>query len=310
MVAADGKTAPSTVALDLPWHRETSTRKTVIHAGRMWDGTGPNVRTGIDLTIVGRRIQKIEPHREDTHQGADDVVDASNLTVMPGLWESHNHRYGGLRSYGDRSGRIWLAYGFTDLQSQGDPAYAQMEAKESFGAGARVGPRYFAGGEPIDGERAYYASDHGVTDEKELQLELDRAQALEYDNLKTYVRLSHELGEKAVKFAHEKLGVWAASHYGMPGLAFGMDGMTHVSATSRWGYSYTRSFGGVSYQDIRQLFTASGEFLISTPFSASALYAEDPKIVEDPRIANLNTPWGVHDINVREVRRASGAERI
>jgi imidazolonepropionase-like amidohydrolase len=67
--------------------------------------------------------------------------------------------------------------------------------------------------------------------------------------------------------------------------------MTHVSATSRWGYSYTRSFGGVSYQDIRQLFTASGEFLISTPFSASALYAEDPKIVEDPRIANLNTPW-------------------
>jgi len=57
-----------------------------------------------------------------------------------------------------------------------------MEVKESFGAGARIGPRYFASGEPIDGERAYYASDHGVTNEKELQLELDRAQALEYDN--------------------------------------------------------------------------------------------------------------------------------
>src|SRR5215831_8324174 len=79
----------------------------------------------------------------------------------------------------------------------------------------------------------------------------------------------------------------------MPGLAFGMDGMTHVSATSRWGYSYTRSYGGVSYQDVRKLFPAAGEFVISTPFSASALYAEDPKIVDDPRIATLNTPWAL-----------------
>jgi imidazolonepropionase-like amidohydrolase len=74
-------------------------------------------------------------------------------------------------------------------------------------------------------------------------------------------------------------------------LSFGMDGMTHVSATSRWGYSYTRSYGGISYQDIRKLFPAAGEFLISTPFSASALYAEDPQILDDPRIATLNTLW-------------------
>jgi Tol biopolymer transport system component/imidazolonepropionase-like amidohydrolase len=308
IVAADGKSAPSTVPFDLPWHRESSAKKTVIHAGRLWDGTGPNVRTAVDVTIVGRRIQKIEAHRDEAHQGADSLVDAGDLTVMPGLWESHNHRYGGLTSYGDRAGRIWLAYGFTDLQSQGDPAYAQMEIKESFGAGARVGPRYFAAGEPIDGERGYYASDHGVTNEKELQLELDRAVAMEYDNLKTYVRISHELGQKAVKFAHEKLGVWAASHYGMPGLGFGMDGMTHVSATSRWGYSYTRSFGGVTYQDIRQLFPAAGEFLISTPFSASALYAEDPKIIDDPRISTLNTPWA-HKAMTLARDRATGGER-
>jgi hypothetical protein len=166
-----------------------------------------------------------------------------------------------------------------------------MEVKESFASGKRVGPRYFGSGEPIDGEREYYGHDHGVTSEKELRLELERAKALEYDNLKTYVRLPHELQQGALKYAHEELGIWAASHYGMPGLGFGMDGMTHVSATSRWGYSYTRSAGGATYQDIRRLFAATGEFLISTPFSASALYAEDPGIVEDPRIATLNTPW-------------------
>ncbi len=291
MIAADGKSAPSTVPVELSWHRQSSTKKTVIHGGHLWDGTGPNVRTDVDLIVVGRRIQKIEAHSDVLHRDADAVVDASGLTVMPGLWEAHNHRYGDFAAYGDRAGRIWLAYGFTDLQSQGDTAYEQMEIKESFAAGARVGPRYFAAGEPIDGERGYYGHDHGVTNEKELQLELARAQALEYDNLKTYVRLPHELQLAAEKFAHEKLGIWTASHYGMPGLSFGMDGMTHVSATSRWGYSYTRSYGGVSYNDIRRLFPAAGEFLISTPFSASALYAEDPQIVDDPRISGLNPPW-------------------
>ena len=112
IVASDGSTPPTTVPLDLAWHRESSDKKTVVHAGRLWDGLGPNVRINLDVIIVGRRIQKIEPHRDDLHQGAD-VVDASNLTVMPGLWEAHNHGYGGLASYGDRAGRIWLAYGFT-----------------------------------------------------------------------------------------------------------------------------------------------------------------------------------------------------
>ena len=290
IIASDGATPPTTVPLDLTWHRDNSTKKILVHAGRLWDGLGPNVRSNVDMIIVGRRIQKIEPHHDELHQGVE-VVDASNLTVMPGLWEAHNHGYGGLPAYGDRAGRIWLAYGFTDLQSQGDTAYGQMEIKESFGSGSRVGPRYFSAGEPIDGERGYYGTDHGVTNEKELQLELDRAQALEYDNVKTYVRLPHELQLIAMKFAHEKLGVYADSHYGLPGLTYGMDGMTHISATSRWGYSYTRSFGGATYQDIRSMFAAAGEFIISTPFAASALYAEDPHIVDDPRIATLNTPW-------------------
>jgi len=294
MISLDGTAAASTVPVDLYWHRnspgKTAAKKVIVHAGHLWDGTGPNVRDNVDITIVGRRISKIEAHRDALHAGAE-VIDASELTVLPGLWEAHNHGYGGLPSFGDRAGRLWLAYGFTELQSQGDSAYGAMEIKESFGAGARVGPRYFAAGEPIDGERGYYGGDHGVTNLKELRLELGRAKALEYDNLKTYVRLPHELQYEAMKFAHEKLGVWAASHYGLPGTLYGMDGMTHISATSRWGYSYTRSVGGATYDDIRKLFVAANEFVISTPFASAAFYAEDPAILDDPRIATLNTPW-------------------
>jgi Tol biopolymer transport system component len=280
----------STVTVDLSWHRDATAKKVVVHAGHLWDGTGPNVRDNVDITIVGRRIQKIEAHRDALHSGAE-VIDASELTVLPGLWEGHNHGYGGLSSFGDRAGRLWLAYGFTELQSQGDSAYDAQEVRESFGAGRRVGPRYFSTGELMDGERIYYGMAHSITNSKELQMEFARAQAMEYDNLKTYVRLPHELQSEVMKFAHDKLGVWAASHYGLPGTLYGMDGMTHVSATSRWGYSYTRSAANVTYGDIRKLFAAANEFIISTPFAASALYAEDPKILDDPRIATLNTPW-------------------
>ncbi len=134
MIASDGATPPVDVPVDLSWHRETPNRTFVVHAGRLWNGLGPDETTNVDLTIVGRRIQKIEPHRDELHRGAD-VIDASNQTVMPGLWEAHNHGYGGLASFGDRAGRLWLAYGFTDLQSQGDNGYGQMEIKESFGSG-------------------------------------------------------------------------------------------------------------------------------------------------------------------------------
>ena len=291
LVASDGSAPPRDVTLDLTWQRDTPSAATiVIHAGRFWDGLGPDERTSVDVTIIGRRIRSVEPHRQELHSAAR-VIDASNLTLMPGMWESHNHGYGGLESFGDRAGRIWLAYGFTDLQSQGDNAYGQMEVKESFASARRAGPRYFASGEPIDGERGYYAGDHGVTSDTELQLELQRARAMEYDNLKTYVRLPHELQQKVVAFAHGTMGVWVASHYGLPGFGYGMDGITHVSATSRWGYSYTRSFGGVSYQDVRALFAAPGSFVISTPFAAAALYPENAGILDDPRIATLNTPW-------------------
>jgi hypothetical protein len=166
-----------------------------------------------------------------------------------------------------------------------------MELKESFAAGLRVGPRYFASGEIIDGERRFYPQHHGITNEKSSRRSSNGRGVLEYDNLKTYVRLPHEYQQEVMKFAHEQLGTWVASHYGMPGLAFGMDQIGHVNANTRLGYAYTQSYGGVSYQDVRSLFAASGMVMDSTPPAAAALYTEDPAIFEDPRVVTLATPW-------------------
>ncbi len=44
IVASDGATPPTTVPLDLAWHREAAGKKILVHAGTLWDGLGPNVR--------------------------------------------------------------------------------------------------------------------------------------------------------------------------------------------------------------------------------------------------------------------------
>jgi Tol biopolymer transport system component len=290
LMSADGS-APQDVPLALAWQYEKVSERTIIQAGRMWDGRGANVRTAVDIVIAQGRIQSIDPHRERVAEPGTRLVDASKLTVIPGLWESHTHEWISGKFYGDRLGRLWLAYGITELQSQGDPVYRAVETREAFGSGERVGPRFFASGEAIDGERVYYNFMRPTTSEKQLELELLRANALDYDLLKTYVRLPHGMQQKAMEFAHDKMGVVTASHYLLPGLAYGMDAMTHVSATSRLGFAYTRSANGVSYGDVRKLIQASGMFGISTTFASFPLYAEDPGMVDDARLAKLNTPW-------------------
>lgn len=284
--------APRTADVDLDWRPSESNGKTVIRAGRFWSGRGPNVQSDVDITIVDNRIVSIEPHRgRGRHDRDTKFIDASQRTVIPGLWETHTHEWISGKFFGSRLGRLWLAYGVTSLQSVGDPVYRAAETREAYASGSRVGPRFFATGEALDGERVFYNFMRPVTGGAgQLFLEQLRAKAIEYDMIKTYVRLSHAEQAAANSFAHETMGVWTASHYMLPGMAFGVDGMTHLSATTRLGYAYTRSAAGISYQDVRDLFAESGMFVISTTFNPS-LYAEDPAMVDDQRLVTLNPPW-------------------
>jgi hypothetical protein len=58
--------------------------------------------------------------------------------------------------------------------------------------------------------------------------------------VKTYVRLPHQMQAMAARFAHDEMGVWTASHYMLPGMSLGMDGM-RTSAPRRGWDSLTRA---------------------------------------------------------------------
>lgn len=286
VAAAGGK--PQTLSHGITWANARPKGRVVVRAARLWQGLTTEIRKDLDVVVVGNRIADLVA--SGTPVGDARIVEAGDATVIPGLVEMHAHRQMQGYGYGDREGRLWLSLGVTTSRSPGSPAYHMVEDREAIDAGARMGPRYFATGEAIDGSRIYYNFMRPVTEQGQMALELSRAKALSYDLLKSYVRQPLQDQRDITAWAHAQ-GIPVTGHYHYPALAFGLDGMEHIGATSRTGYSRTVSQLGVSYQDVTALFAASGARRTPTLFTSSALYGTDRSLVDDPRTRALYPPW-------------------
>lgn len=285
---ATGKIAP--VPVDLTYTQAKPMQKLLIHVGRFWSGRGATEQRDVDLLITDNRITSVTPHSVTPPAGVTRTVEAPDSTVLPGLFENHVHADSdnGIY-YGDRMGRLWLIYGITELRGIADNAYRAVEHKEAYLSGAATGPRVFNTGEAVDGERVYYPMMIATTSEEQLHREFDRLNALDFDFVKLYVRLPYAWAKEGIDYAHSRMGVETASHYLLPAVALGEDGMSHISATARTGWAYSRSLTGRSYGDVRDLLVDSGMWTISTTFSLVP-YAEDPAMATDPRQA-VAPPW-------------------
>jgi Tol biopolymer transport system component len=286
LVSVDGKRT-RTVPMRLTWTNTQPRGRIVIRAAHMWDGSSRQLRHDVDIVVEGHRIVAVEPHRN----GRDGrLIDAGDSVVIPGLIDMHNHREMQGYCYGDRQGRLWLSLGITTTRSPGSPAYHMVEDRESVQSGARVAPRYFATGEAVDGARIFYNFMRPTFDEKQLALELERAGALDYDLMKAYVRLPTEWQQKVIAWAHEHR-VHATSHYHYPAFAFGGDGMEHIGATNRFGYSRTVTALGTGYSDVIDIFNASGAVRAPTLFVSATLFRDDTSLVTDRRVTTLYPSW-------------------
>lgn len=267
-------TSGETVEVEVPLQVEPKIEEGLktIQAGALWDGTSETLRENVDIVIRDNRIESISDRGENETQG--EVIDATDLTVMSGLVDAHIHQGLQSRFQGDRQGRTNLAYGVTTTMSMGDQAYRAMEERDSIDAGERVGPRFFATGEPIDGSRVYYNFMRPTNSEEDIQRELERAESLNYDFYKTYVRLPASGMEQVIETAHSK-GIPSGSHYMSPGMFLGQDGTTHLAATQRLGYARTMSKTGQSYADIPALYGEGNRFVISTLFTTDFITAQE-----------------------------------
>jgi len=276
-----------TIPLELKWTPAIPTSKTVVHAERLLDMKTATPRTNVDVMITGNKIVSVVAHADANHAGAQ-VVDGSGLTVMPGLTEFHSHLQ---KDFGESQGRAWLAFGVTTVRSPGSTPYEYVEDREASEAGVRPGPRVFGTGYLTEWGRVYYKMGIAVSSVSQLEMELQRAKALQYDLIKSYVRLPDLQQKRMVEFAHS-IGIPVATHEIYPAALVGVDNTEHTAATSRRGYSPKMATMQRAYEDVVQLFGKSERIFcpMISGGGARRLFEREPSLKADPRF-KLYPDW-------------------
>jgi imidazolonepropionase-like amidohydrolase len=138
---------------------------TYIRAGRLFDGTGENVRQNVVIVVEGERIKSVSPAAQVSIPAGADVFDLSKATVLPGLIDLHTH----LSSRGDQyeeiltfkitpfqgafyaveNARSTLHAGFTTVRDVGSAPFLAVDLRNSIDAGHVIGPRVVASGPGI-----------------------------------------------------------------------------------------------------------------------------------------------------------------
>ena len=242
---------------NVTWTRDVASDKT-IHVEKFFDGVVDEYRENVDVFIVGGRIAKIAPHGQEPVIG--EFVDYSTNTMIPGLMAGHSHQ---TELLGEKLGRNWLAYGITSVRDPGSNPYKSLMRRETWEAAASKGPRLFNAGWLTGGQRIYYGQSYNALNERALRHELKRAEELDYDMIKSYVRLPDEFQQILVGEAH-RMGIPLSSHEIAPAVQNSMDSVEHIAATSRRGYSPKFSHMAHSYEDVINILSGSGLFITPT----------------------------------------------
>lgn len=283
IIDADGGNARD-VTVNLQWRQAVPEGSTLIRAGALWDGLSPTLRYDVDILVKKNRIAWVRPHQAGSESQAERFIDASGLTVMPGLIETHIHP---LTLYqGGQVGQwlpLMLSYGLTTGQSVGGPLHQSIELRESLESGNLIGPRLFVSPPLWEGNRLFYHFARTLRTPAVADTEITKAKAMDVDFMKSYVRAPIPIMIRIAQGALD-LGVPSGTHPIEPGAATGIAGTTHLSATQRMGYSWSKSaVRAITYQDAYDTYGKGNFRLIDTLFSAAALAGLDPTIVTDPR---------------------------
>ena len=281
-IKVDG-TGQQDVPLRMTYTPAAPTGTTIIHAGQLWWGGSPVMKSNVDIIIKGNRIASIEPHHSNRPQTPGTTfVDASQQTVLPGLWDPHFHP---LNVYqGSQFNQVWaamFAYGFTSVQSVAGPVYASTEIREALDAGNLIGPRLFTSTPLLEGNRMSYDMSRAVRNAQVADLEVTRFAAVDIDWIKTYVRDPIPAMNRFAAAA-QRMGIPSGTHLLYPGYSTGIQGLTHLQATQRMGYGWAKSPTGVAYQDVNAL-VGPGEMHLTETLGANRLAAQSPILLGGDR---------------------------
>ena len=262
----------------------------LLHGVRVFDPEAGETTPDRQVLIEAGRIVSVEPAAEPEDEDLR-VIRANGATLIPGLIEMHTHPMGA--PFGNRFGRAHLAYGITSVRITAAPPYRTVAEREAILAGRRVGPRLFLTGATLDGSRIYYPGSAPSAGGPGADAAFRQAEELDYDLLKTYVRLDDTAQRDAIERARRR-GLFVSSHEIYPAVRYGISGIEHLKGTSRRGFSPKITDLGRSYGDVRSLLVESGVFFTPTLLIYGGwdlALAREPTLLESDRRIHALPHW-------------------
>ena len=141
--------------------QSTTTKRTVIHPGRVLDVRTGELRINQAVVIEGDKIAQVGPASEVKAAAGDTTIDLPQATLLPGLIDMHTHLtmdlnslgYSGLgistareALHGARNARRTLEAGFTTVRNVGANNYSDIALRDAINDGDVIGPRMVASG--------------------------------------------------------------------------------------------------------------------------------------------------------------------
>ncbi len=165
-----------------------------VHAN-LFDSAAATVISNSTVVIDGNKIVAVGADGSVSVPKGAQVIDASNKTLMPGLWDMHVH-------LGPNDGLLHMACGVTSVRDLGNDIDQLGKMRARYDNGTEIGPRVLMAG-LIDGRGPYAGPTKvNVDTEQEARDSIDRFAKLGYVQIKIYSSIKPELVPKIAEIAH------------------------------------------------------------------------------------------------------------
>ncbi len=208
----------------------------IILNAQIIDVENNKVSSGKLIGINKDTIQLIADMIQSNNYESDNIIEANNKFIMPGLWDNHVHFRGGDSLIQENKNLLplYLTYGITTIRDAGgDITPAVINWRNQINSGNLDGPNIFTSGPKLDGSKPAWEGSIKVENIDDVPYALDSLQAIEVDYVKMYDgSLSKEMFYKIIEEAQIR-GLKTTGHMPLTAnildaVEHGLDGSEHL----------------------------------------------------------------------------------
>jgi imidazolonepropionase-like amidohydrolase len=156
------------------------------------------------VVVSGNRISSVGKSWKQSGSISPQIIDATNKTLLPGLWDMHAH-------VGDNDGLLNIAAGVTSVRDLANDTDSLLARRQRIADGKEIGTRIVLAG-IIDGRGPYQGPTKVlVSTEAEARAAVDNYKRLGYVQIKIYSSVNPELVPAIIDEAH-KNGMRVSGH--------------------------------------------------------------------------------------------------